>query len=76
MNDVQQVLADLQGRGWTLSAIADEVGVHRETVIRWRGGHHYPTNARPVVSALEGLLKRKRIPKKRRYTKTPPAPKS
>ena len=56
-------------RGWTLAALADELGVSGQTVMRWKAGAMYPVNARPVLAALEGLTRRRRIPKKKRYTK-------
>ena len=74
MNDVQKVLVELRGKGWTLAAIADEIEVHRETVVSWDAGRHSPANAKVVVLALENLLRRQRVPKKRRYKKKPPAP--
>ena len=69
MNDVQQRLAELKGNGWTLAAIADEVGVTWRTMKRWEVGDTYPDTPKPVLTALDVLLKRKRIPKKRRYQK-------
>ena len=69
MNDVQQSVADLESRGWTLRAIADEVHTHWTTVARWKAGSQYPEHAALVISALYALLKRKRVPKQRRYAK-------
>lgn len=69
MNDIQQRIQELQGKGWTLAAIADEVGVSWVTASRWRSAEQYPENAKAVLIALVSLLKRKRIPKKRRYSK-------
>ena len=73
MNEVQTQLVELRSRGWTIAAIADELRVHRETVSRWHSGTSYPDLIGPVTVALESLLARRRIPKKRRYTKKPPA---
>ena len=73
MDDVQVVVRALVDRGWSLAAIADELGVHAETVMRWKAGSHQPTNTKPVILVLEGLLKRQRVPKRKRYTKSPPA---
>ena len=66
MNDVQLLLANLKEEGWTLSAIADEMGVSRNAVDRWRSGSRYPDNAKAVVRMLEDLSQH-RAPKKRRY---------
>ena len=73
MNDVQRMLMRLRGMGWTFAAIADEIGVHRETVVSWGVGRHSPSNVKLVLPGL-GNLMRKRVPKKRRYTKSPPTP--
>jgi lambda repressor-like predicted transcriptional regulator len=35
MNDVQELLAGLQYKGWTLTAIADEFGISRNAVDSW-----------------------------------------
>ena len=68
VNDVQQKLADLEGRGWTLVAIADEVGASYNTIQKWKSGDRYPANAKPVLQSLDALYKRKRVPKKRRIS--------
>ena len=67
MNDVQQRLERLRLNGWTDASIADELGVIRITVSRWRNGARYPENAKAVMIVLDQLAKRKRIPKQRRY---------
>ena len=36
-------------------------------------GQHPPASAKVVVLALENLLRRQRVPKRRRYTKSPPS---
>ena len=71
MNDVQSVLGELKAKGWTLSAISDEIEVHRDSVANWDSGRHPPANAKVVMLALENLLRRQKVPKKRRYKKTP-----
>ncbi len=73
MNDVQELIAQLRAKGWTLSAIADEMAVSRNAVDAWRSAHRYPSNTLAVRHELERLLVRKRIPKRKRYNKTPPA---
>ena len=69
MNAVQIKIEVLQVKGWTLAAVSDELGVHHMTVRRWHTGDRFPENAKSVMMALDQLLKRKRIPRQRRYTK-------
>ena len=67
MNDVQEKLGELETKGWTIAAVATEIGVHRETVSRWKAGATYPINVMPVILALDGLARRRRVPKRKRY---------
>jgi hypothetical protein len=72
MNEVQAKIAQLQEKGWTLAAIADSNelgGVHRNTIGMWKAGTRYPRLDKPILDALDRLLKRNRIPKKKRYAK-------
>ena len=69
MNDVQLKLGELKEQGWSLAALADELGMHWNTVNRWDKGTRYPDNPRPVVMALDALTKRK-PPPRRRYPGT------
>ena len=69
MNDVRLRITELKKKGWTLAAIADELSSHRETVYRWDAGRNYPPKAKGVIVILDALLKRKRIPKRKRYKK-------
>lgn len=55
-------------KGWTLAALADELGVTVNAVEKWKAGDRYPTNAKAVLVMLDQIGKRKRTPKKRRYT--------
>ena len=71
MNDVQIVIAELRKKGWTLAAIADEIGVSRNAVDTWRSGSRYPANSVVVLRELARLQGRKRIPKRRHYEATP-----
>ena len=66
MNPVQDMLADLEGKGWSLVVIADELGVTYNAVQKWKAGDRQPANAQSVYRDLDSLLKRKRIPKRRR----------
>jgi hypothetical protein len=63
---IQDALADLEKKGWSLAAIADELQVSWVTVWRWKKGQ-IPAHAWLVVGAMAELLKRKRVPKRRRY---------
>jgi len=67
MNDVQTRIAQLQEKGWTLTALADELSVTPNAVEKWKSGGRYPSNTKAVLAFLDQLVKRKRIPKKRRY---------
>ena len=66
MNDVQIKLLELKDKGWTMRAIADELAVSHMTVYRWQKGMRNAENARSVVHMLDTLVKRKRIPKRKR----------
>ena len=66
VNEVQQKLADLEGKGWSLAAIADEVGATYNAAQKWKSGARHPANAKAVLQSLDALRKRRRIPKKRR----------
>lgn len=66
VNAVQQKIAALEGKGWTLAAIADEVGATYNAVQKWKAGDRHPANAKPVLQSLDALYKRKRVPKRRR----------
>ena len=69
VNEVQQRLANLQGKGWTLAAIADELGVTVNAVEKWKAGQRQPSNAKGVYRILDHLMERKQAPKQRRYNK-------
>jgi len=67
MNEVQTKIAELQQKGWTLAALADELGVTVNAVEKWKAGDRQPTNSKAVLAMLDQLSRRKRIPKKKRY---------
>lgn len=69
MNEIQAKIAQLQEKGWTLAAIADELGVTSDTVEHWRAGRRNATNAKGMLIILDKLLEKRRIPKKKRYAK-------
>ncbi|MBL7209799.1 MAG: helix-turn-helix transcriptional regulator [Dehalococcoidia bacterium] len=68
MSEVQDRITELQEKGWTLAALADELGVTVNAVQKWKAGDRNPSNDKAVLVLLGQLAKRKRIPKKRRYT--------
>lgn len=70
LNDIQTRLAQLQEKGWTLAALADELGVTPNAVEKWKAGDRYPHLEKPVFDSLDRLTKLKRVPKKRRYQKS------
>ena len=67
MNDMQESISALRAKGWTLAAIADALGVSTRAVQQWKAGLRYPGTPQMVLDGLEGLMKRKDIPKRRRY---------
>ena len=68
-SEIQAKIVQLVEKGWTLAAIADELGVTSDTVELWRAGKRNPTNAKAILLMLNKLLEKKRIPKKKRYAK-------
>ena len=70
MNEVQERIAQLQDKGWTLAALADELGVTVNAVEKWKAGDRQATNAKAVLAMLDRIAQRKRIPKKRRYLRS------
>ena len=74
---IQIKLAVLQKKGWTLAALADELEQTVNTLEKWKAGDRNPANEKAVLTMLERVEKRKRIPKKKRYEKgrrTKPTP--
>ena len=76
MNDIQTKLVQLQAKGWTLAALADELDITRNGVEKWKAGDRYPANAKSVLALLDRLAMQKRIPKRRRYAKGSRRPKA
>jgi len=68
-DEVQAKLTELQQKGWTLANIAREIGQAVRTVESWNQGKRSPANLQSVLASLDGLLKRKRIPKRKQYVK-------
>ncbi len=69
MNDVQIAIDELQKKGWTVAALADEVAQALSTVEKWKSGERYPANAKAILTLLNKISKMKRIPKGKRYSK-------
>jgi len=68
-DNVQAKLAELKEKGWTLANIARVLELSPVTVESWNSGTRSPANPKSVLESLDQLLKRKRIPKKKIYTK-------
>jgi ribosome-binding protein aMBF1 (putative translation factor) len=66
---VQIKLSALQKKGWTLAALADELGLKVNTLEKWKAGDRSPANEKAVLAMLVKIEQRKRIPKQRRYVK-------
>ncbi len=69
MNEVQGRIMQLQEKGWTLAAMANELGVTTNAVEKWKAGDRQPANAKITLVMLDRLAKRKQPPIKRRYAK-------
>jgi transcriptional regulator with XRE-family HTH domain len=54
--EVQKLLEELSSKGWTLAAIAKELGVDYSTVYRWRRGRHRPDNLNAVTIVLRQMI--------------------
>ena len=68
MNTVQVKISELEKKGWTLAAIASEIGVSYNAAQKWKAGDRYPANTKAVLRSLDVLERRRRIPRKRRTT--------
>jgi DNA-binding transcriptional regulator YiaG len=77
MEEIRKMIEELLARGWTTAALSEELGVSRDTVYRWRSGRNPPENPKLVALGLIRLLHRRRVPKRKRYTRkrNPSAPK-
>ena len=65
--EVQAKLAELIQKGWTLANIAREIGQAKGTVESWNQGTRSPANLQSVLTSLDILTKKKRIPPKKIY---------
>ena len=66
MDEIRERLLALKERGWTMAAVADELGVSNIAVFTWQKGTRKAENALSVLYKLDSLLTKKRIPKRRR----------
>ena len=66
MNLVQERIAALEKKGWSLAALADELGVSYNTVQKWKSGDRQPGTGKVVLQGLDALNQRKRVPRRRR----------
>lgn len=69
MNEAQERIIQLQEKGWTLAAVADELGLTVNAVEKWKAGSRHPASPKATLAMLDQLAKRKRIPKRKRYAK-------
>jgi hypothetical protein len=67
--EVQAKLSNLQQKGWTLANIARELNQAIVTVESWNAGKRSPANLQSVLTSLDNLIKRKRVPPQKRYQK-------
>jgi len=65
--EIQDRIQELRYKGWTVAALADELDVHPMAIHRWVSGDRSPHNEKAVLTLLEKIEKKKRIPKMRRY---------
>jgi IS30 family transposase len=70
MDEVKTKIAELQDKGWSISALADELGVQPWTVTRWIKGERNPENPKTVLLALDAIGRKRNIPKRKRYPGT------
>ena len=66
MNPVQEKIAALEKKGWSLAALADALGVSYNTVQKWKSGDRRPGTSKVVLQGLDALSQRKRVPKRHR----------
>ena len=69
MNEVQQRIKALEEKGWTQAAIADELGLTVNAIVKWKAGDRIPSNMKSILEHLGRVLQKSRVPKQRRYQK-------
>jgi hypothetical protein len=65
MDGVQRLIGTLLAKGWTYSALGENLGVGWDSVKAWRSGKHSPRAYQAVVLALTMLLDQQPPPKRR-----------
>ena len=66
MNELRNLLNDLVERGWTYTALGEELGVRRDTVWNWHRGAYAPRAPHAIEVALR-VLTQQDPPLRRRY---------
>ncbi|MBC8280137.1 MAG: helix-turn-helix transcriptional regulator [Chloroflexi bacterium] len=61
-SELRSLLAQLREKGWTWSAVAEEMHVHRNAIDRWARGERVPQQEFLVVRFLRELAERKTVP--------------
>ncbi|MEK7396112.1 MAG: DNA methyltransferase [Candidatus Poribacteria bacterium] len=56
MNEIPDIITSLQTKGWTLAALAGELGVTTNAVEKWKASDRSPSNFKVVRTRLEDLL--------------------
>ena len=56
MNEIQTRIAELQEKGWTLAALADELEVTPNAVEKWKAGDRNPSNAKAILLLLDQII--------------------
>lgn len=69
---VEQGLAQLEEQGWTLAAVADELGMNWLAVYRWRDGTRTPENPQFVLNKIEELAQYRPAPRGDRAGRSAP----
>jgi transposase-like protein len=56
MTEVQRLIRELRGKGWSVAAIARGLDVHYETIRRWYSGGRQPYHRHAVTVVLRQML--------------------
>ncbi len=69
MKDIQEKIAQLEAKGWSITALSERIGQARVTVDKWKSGERNPANHIAIIALLDQVAKEKHIPKLKRYAK-------
>ena len=69
MKEVQQRIKALEEKEWTQAAIADELALTVNAIVKWKAGDRIPNNMKSILEHLDRVLQKSRVPKQRRYQK-------